>query len=192
MHYGRPHHRSHHRGTVSIGRRDLDQAHRALRDAHAHLASSRDESSSGKKDVKSKLVETGAVAAGAAATGMLTGYLGSTEIGSTGVPWGLALGVAGHALQMFAPVGSYGKHIANAADGAIASWVNNMAVVWGAKAKARAAQPPAPPVAGIAGIGACTVGCPTTVGCPPPALPYPSYVQPATEAELAAMSYGVR
>ncbi len=172
---------------VPVSRHDLDEAHDAMHRAHRYL-SRRDPASSGHESLTERLKEVGAVAAGAAGIGVLTGRLASSNIGATSIPWGLAIGVGLQAADAMGWAGKYGRVAGNLGTGAIAAWANNWGIGVGANMLSKAnAQANPPAQAGVAGIGACT-GCATYggAGASPMMLPM---VRPITEAELAARAY---
>lgn len=157
-----------------------DLFHSRMRDAQAYLASRRDPGGA----LTSRATAALGVAAGAGLTGYLVGRTNHWNIAGTPLPWGLTLGVGLHALDIFGLVGGMGEHVANVANGAIASWATMMGAGYGQQARQAIGQPTGPIVAGL-----------------PPAhharaLPHPSAHgarpmqrrSPLTEAELVAMS----
>jgi hypothetical protein len=152
---------------MPLTRHDVDDVkHSSLRDAHRYLESRRDSSSASKNLGKSFLtaLET---AAGAGAVGWLAGRMGTTSIGTSGVPLGLVAGAAGHALTVFGLLDSkWDAHIQNVSNGAISGWTALWAAGQGSQSRAKAG--------GVAG--------PITAGSPPPGPPppqqFPAYQPP--------------
>ena len=153
--------------------RKRDVLYSRMRDASAYLATRRDPGGA----VTQRAFAALGVGAGAGLTGYLVGRTGHWNIAGTPLPWGLTLGVGLHALDVFGLVGGFGEHVANAANGAIASWATMMGAGYGQQARQNAGQPAGPIVAGLA---------------QPSFLPAPAPSQqrrgPLTEAELVAMS----
>lgn len=165
-------------GMMAMSRRDVDSLYGSMRDAHHYIESRRD-SSGGKKSVTSKVLGALEVGAGAAGVGLLAGRMQTTSIGNTGIPFGLALGFAGHAAAFFDLAGKYDEHVHNLANGAIAGWLAMWGAGQGMKMREKAGLP----------LGPITAG---TSGSPQQMMPGQPQRSPLTEAELAAMSARVR
>lgn len=152
-----------------------DVLYRRMRDASAYLATRRDPGGA----VVHRVATAAGVAAGSLATGYLVGRTGHWNIPNTPLPWGLTLGVGLHALDVFGLAGGFGEHVANLANGAIASWATMMGAGYGQNARQTAGQPVGPIVAGQApGMLPGTPGRPLSSG----------RRSPLTEAELVAMA----
>lgn len=182
------------RPEMAITRRDVDSLYGSMRDAHGYIQSQRDNGKSRTKDIGGRLLKAGEVAAGAATVGLLVGRLNHWNIPNTPIPVGLAIGAAGHLIDFFGVAGDYGAHVANFADGAFASWATMLGAGYGTQMRQKAGLATPPITAGrMGGIGCC--------GDDKPAYPQlaarPQYntvprPTPMTEAELVAMSSGIR
>lgn len=203
-----------------ISRRDLDDLYPRMRDAHDYLSrrdSARDNGERSRSLVNNVVRPMAAAAAGAAATGLITGRLNHWNFPGTPIPIGLTLAVAGQAIDYFGIAGPYGKDFSAAGLGAFASWINMLSTGWGQQLRARAGEPLGPITAGIAGANVGCAACNSIggiggIGCacngarmspvvPVPALPLPTVApfgvngarpRPLTEAEIAAMSHEMR
>jgi hypothetical protein len=147
-----------------------------MRDASAYLTARRDPG----KGVVHRVTTALGVGVGAAGTGYLIGRTGHWNVPGTPLPWGLTLGVGLHALDVFGLVGGYGEHVANLANGAIASWATMMGAGYGQDARSKSGAPMGPPspaiVAGQAPVA--SFAAPRTA----------QRRAPLTEAELVAMA----
>ena len=103
-----------------LSRRDV--LYSRMRDASAYLSSRRDPGGA----IGSRATAAIGVAAGAGLTGYLVGRTNHCNIAGTPLPWGLTIGVGLHALDIFGLAGNMGEHVANVANGAIASWATMM------------------------------------------------------------------
>ena len=165
----------------------MDDLRVSMRDAQQYLASERDPQRS-RGEITGRLIRTAEVGAGAAGVGLLAGRLGTSQIGNTGVPLGLALGALGHTLAFFGLAGRFENHVYNVSDGAIAGWATMWGAGQGRLMRERAGLPVGPITAGMDGMGAC----------PPHAPPQlmPAYARPTerplTEAELQIMAANAR
>lgn len=152
------------RSTTVLSRRDLDERYGpAMRDVKRYVSSARD-SSSTSKDVANIATDAVGVGVGAAAIGALAGRMGTTEI--SGVPIGLAAGVAGHVASYFAPSWLSG-HLHNVSNGAIAGWLTLWGAGQGTRMRQAAGEPIGPIVAGVPAQHA--------MGGYPPPMPPPGY-----------------
>jgi hypothetical protein len=147
-----------------------------MRDASAYLASRRDPGGA----IAGRATAAIGVAAGAGLTGYLVGRTNHWNIAGTPLPWGLTIGVGLHALDIFGLAGGMGEHVANMANGAIASWATMMGAGYGQQSRQAAGQPAGPIVAGLPAHHHHTQSLP---------MPRPTQRRsPLTEAELVAMS----
>ena len=187
--------RSHRDG---ISRRDVDELYPRMRDAH-DLLSRRDEPKRGDRRtlVNNVLRPLAGAAAGAVATGLLTGRLNHWNFPGTPIPIGPTLALAGGVIDYFNLAGPFSSDFGAAGVGAFASWVNILSTGWGQQLRERAGEPLGPITAGIAGCIGCNCGPGPIVqpaafrGPPPNALPFQRPTLP-TEAEIAAMSHAMR
>jgi hypothetical protein len=163
----------------SLTRRDVDGLYAPLKTQHDYLASQRDPEP--KRNTQSHLIQSGEVAAGAAALGLLAGRLGNANIGQTGIPIGLALGAFGHAVAFFGFAGRYGEHVHNVSDGALAGWLTLWGAGQGTQMRLNAGGPAGPTTSGVS-TGACA-------GCAPKQMAQGAQApKPLTEAELQAIA----
>lgn len=144
---------------------------------------------------------TGAeVALGAGLMGWLAGRMGSTTIGSTGIPLGLAVGVAGHLAAAFNVLPARVQpHVVNVANGSIAAWATLWGAGQGSQARANAGGAPGGIVAGTLPAYAP----PASIGYRPPIpatpvhmLPPPNAFaanapRPLNEAELQTLAHSI-
>lgn len=165
-----------------------------LRDVYGSLArdheflSARRDVPKGMTGAMGKIVEAAEIAAGAGAVGVLAGRLQTWSIPGTPIPMGLALGVAGHALDALGFTGSYGEHVTNLSNGFIAGWATMMGASKGRQMREKAGQPIGDITAGSADSAGCGVGCgpeaPRAFAAPmPTGWGRPS---PLSEAEIIA------
>lgn len=174
-------------GHHTLRRDELRDVYGSLARDHDFLASRRD-APAGMKGMTGKVVEALEVAAGAGAVGVLAGRLQTWSIPGTPIPLGLALGVAGHALDAFGITGAYGEHVSNLSNGFIAGWATMMGASKGRQMREKAGQPIGDITAGDS--AGCGVGCaPGMMAAPAPrtfAAPMGMRPMPLTEAEIAA------
>jgi hypothetical protein len=138
--------RSHHRGGLS--RRDVDDLSAPMRDAHDYLRSRRD-AAKAKESPLATVMAGAEVAAGAAGMGYVYGRTQMTTVGNTQIPLGLAVGVAGHLINMFLLKDSaFSPHLANLANGAIGSWTTMLGIGIGTQGRQKAGLSTTP-------LGAC-------------------------------------
>lgn len=166
-----------------------------MRDASAHLMAKRDPAPS--RHLAGRALTAAEVAAGAGIAGVIAGRVNHWNIPNTPIPIGLAIGAALHAVDIFGYAGKYGAHLANVANGAIASYAFVAGAGVGQSWLASSSGQAPPPLA--AGVG-CV---PNFSRSPMPASQssvsgaLPGYVtrgpaKPLTEAELAAISHSSR
>ena len=175
-------------GGPMITRRDVDDLQASMRDAQRYLAAERDPARS-RGEVLSRVVRTAEVGAGAAGVGLLAGRLGTTQIGNTGIPLGLAVGAVGHTLAFFGLAGRFDEHVHNVSDGALAGWATMWGAGQGRLMRERAGLPTGPITAGMDGIGNCPPHAPPQLM---PAYSRPQQERPLTEAELQIMAANAR
>ena len=149
-----------------------------MRDASAYLTARRDPG----KGVVHRVTTALGVGVGAAGTGYLIGRTGHWNVPGTPLPWGLTLGVGLHALDVFGLVGGYGEHVANLANGAIASWATMMGAGYGQDARTKSGAPMGPPAPAI--VAGEASGFRLQASGPNPR----ARTTPLTEAELVAMA----
>lgn len=182
-------------GFGAITRRDVEDLYSRMRDSHEFIESRRD---AGMKEKTSRAIQSVETAAGAAGVGVLAGRLGTTSIGNTAIPLGLALGFAGHAAAFFGLTGVATPHVQSLADGAIAGWIALWGAGQGTQMRQKAGLPIGPITAGVSSTGC--VGCGPSM---PPSMPgyaprmmgpggFRPGARPLTEAELQAMSQNYR
>lgn len=165
-------------------RDDLRDVYGKLARDHDFILSRRDEPKT-VKGMAGKAVEALEVAAGAGAVGVLAGRLQTWSIPGTPLPLGLALGVAGHAIDAMGFAGSYGEHVSNFSNGLIAGWATMVGASKGRQMREKAGQPIGDITAGTGDAIGCGVGCapqqlaaaPVNMGARP---------MPLTEAQIAA------
>lgn len=170
-------------GLMGYSSRDIEGLYPSMRDAYHHLESRRDPQRPSVANTGLEAIEVGA---GAALVGLLAGRLGTTSIGSTGIPLGLVLSAAGHTAAYFNLAGRASDDLKRASNGAFAGWLTLWAAGQGRQMRISAGQPDVP----------------ITAGREAPPLPYaaapqmnpPNYAtrMPLTESELAAMAQNVR
>lgn len=185
---------------MALSGRDQNDLFGSLRDQQQYLMARRD-AAKDKKSVTHRLVDTLEVGAGAAGIGVLSGYLGTTSFGQSGIPIGLALGAAGHVVSVLGilPEG-YGRHISNVSDGFIAGWLAMWGAGQGSQMRANKSGDTAPIVSGHNGRQ-----YPQLSAAPQPQYSQmggPAYSQmgasipgharsPLSEAEIHAISLGM-
>lgn len=153
-----------------LSRRDIEDAFGSLRATH-HRLSGKGES------VVGQMAQSAEVAAGALATGIVSGRYGNVYLGhgKFQVPLDLAAGIGGHTLALFGVGGKYAEHLHNFSDGVLAAYLTKLGAGIGARWAVKSGA--APHVFSGNGNGG--------------ALPAPKR-GPLTEAELVAMAQGVR
>ena len=172
------------RTAMPLSRRDVGELYASSRDARKFVEQRRDPPSKSPGSLALQTLESGA---GAVGVGMLAGRMGTTSIGATGIPLGLALGAAGHAAAFFGLAGRYASHLHNLSNGAIDGWLALWGAGRGAQMRLQAGEPAAPIVAGAS---------PRAFAASRPLSEFElrgmaggrGPVQPLTEAELAAMA----
>ena len=157
-------------GAMQMSRRDVEDLYSSMRDARQYIEAQRDPQRS-RPSMTDRLVRSAEVGAGAAGVGLLAGRLGTTQIGNTGIPMGLALSAAGHAVAVFGLAGRFDEHVSNLADGALAGWLTMWGAGQGRGMRERAGMPVGPITAGHDSMGA--------VGCPPEYYRQPAQMMPA-------------
>lgn len=182
---------------MAMTRRDVEDLYPSMRDAHTYIESRRDPD---KKSMSSKLIQSLEVGAGAAGVGVLAGRLGTTSVGSTGIPLGLAIGAGAHALAFFGLAGRYDNHVHNFADGALAAWLTMWGAGQGQQMRAKAGEPTGPITAGLDPQAQALVvsnpGYSPQARVLPASQPFNSnpFVRPTplSEAELQAMAKEIK
>ena len=197
-------------GPLRLTRRDFDDLHeRSVGEARDYAERTQRDDGVGRGEMMNRVAPLLARGAGAFGVGYLAGRSGSSSIGATGVPIGLAAGFATYFASYMGWTkfaGDYEKRILDAADGAIDTWWTILGARMGSAAAERAGRPPTPLIAGApdgARIGHAPIA-PGLAGPPPyqttppreppaaplaarpptPAPPGDPNVAPLTEAEL--------
>lgn len=129
---------------MSMSRRDADDLYASLRDANRYIAKQRDPGTTARRSAKRVGLDALEVGAGALGVGWLAGRMGTTNIGSTGIPLGLTVAAAGHALAYFGVLGSYSDDLQNVSNGALAAWLAMWGAGQGTNARAKAGEAAAP------------------------------------------------
>lgn len=170
---------------LQLTRRDLADSWNAARNAHSFIQGYQKDG----ERVVGQITQTLEVSAGAVGVGILSGRFGALHLAGSPIPLDLAGGLLLHGAGFLGFAGKYGEHLHNFADGVLAGWLTKWGVGLGASMREGAGLPRVPVTAGqlpSAPTHAPMTGASSrtnhTTGCG----------APLTEAELAAMSHGVR
>ena len=174
-------------GPLRLTRRDFDDLHeRSVGEARDYAERAQRDDGPDRGEMMKRVAPLLARGAGAFGVGYLAGRSGSSSIGATGIPIGLAAGFATYFASYMgwtSFAGDYEKRILDAADGAIDTWWTILGARMGSAAAERAGRPPTPLIAG-APDGAQVSAAPIARGLAGPP-PYQTSRQPPA-ATLAA------
>jgi hypothetical protein len=176
-------------GVTILTRRDIEEMYPAMKNAHDFISSKDpDKPMADKKD--NKYLTAAEIGLGAVGIGLLSGRLGTTQIGQSGIPLGVVIGAIGWGVAGFNLAGRFSDDVRNLSTGAALGWATLWAAGQGSQMRARAGQP--------AGIIAGEAVPPQLPYSPPPqmgpAQPTQNYqnARPLTEAELQVMAQNQR
>jgi len=118
-------------------RRDMGGLYDRMRDSKQYLESQRDMTRETNGKPQSPAVQAIETVAGSAAIGYAAGRMGTTSFGTSGIPVGLTVGIAGHILSMLGLGGKHSKDLRNVSNGAIAAWAAMWAAGQGSQQRAK-------------------------------------------------------
>lgn len=158
------------RALMRMSRRDMEDLERRSQGARAYLQSQRDNGETKRSPFK-RLVPALETIGTALTLGWVAGRSGSSSIGASSVPLGLALGVVGLASNYMGWTRGYAAHVEAVSEGALSAWSTILGARLGDAAARRAGQPGGV-IAGAPPGAARAFEAPPNRGLPPAARAY--------------------